>query len=186
MNRVFIHKKAIVETKKIGQSTRIWAFAHILKGAQIGKNANICDHTFIENEVLIGDNVTIKNGVYLWDGITIEDNVMIGPAAVFTNDLYPRSKNVNYIKKHTLLRKGSSIGANSTILAGITVGKYALVGAGSVVTKDVPDFSIVYGNPAKLKGYVCVCTKKISFKNKSFVCQCGRKYKISKGIVYLI
>lgn len=154
MKKVFIHRNALVESKDIGEGTRIWAFVHILKGAQIGKNANICDHCFIESNVIIGDNVTIKSGVYVWDGITIEDSVFIGPAAVFTNDKYPRSKNKKYRQLKTLLKRGCSIGANATILPGLTIGRRAIVGAGAVVTKSVPDFAIVYGNPAIIHGTI--------------------------------
>jgi len=149
-----IHKNAIVKSKNIGEGTKIWAFCNILEGAKIGRRGNICDGCFMEGKVTVGNNVTIKNGVYLWDGVTVEDNVFIGPAVVFTNDLNPRSKNTKYEKKKTLVKKGSSIGANATILPGITVGKYAMVGAGSVVTKNVPDFALVYGNPAKIMGKV--------------------------------
>lgn len=180
----FIHEKAIVETKKVGDETRVWAFVHILPGAVIGKNNNICDHCFIENEVTTGNDVTIKCGVYLWDGITVEDNVMIGPSAVFTNDLYHRSKNIDYKRRDTLLKKGCSIGANATILPGITVGEYALVGAGAVVTKDVPDYTLVYGNPATKRGYVCQCGMKMTFTNDRAMCSCGKKYQLDGGIVH--
>ncbi len=153
MNK-YIHPNALVETENVGDNSRIWAFVHILKGAKIGKNANICDNCFIENEVLIGDDVTVKCGVYIWDGVTIEDKVFVGPGVTFTNDLFPRSKNKKYKQEKTLLREGCSIGANATILAGVTIGKYAMVGAGSVVTKDVADYELVYGNPAEHKGNV--------------------------------
>ncbi len=177
MKNYFVHKNAIVETKNIGEGSRIWAFVHILPEAIIGKSANICDHCFIENKVIIGDNVTIKCGVYLWDGITIEDSVMIGPAAAFTNDRYPRSKNINYKQEEIFLRKGSSIGANATILAGVTVGEYALVGAGSVVTTDVPSYALVYGNPANIRGWVCECGNKLPNEFNETTCQkCKRKY----------
>jgi acetyltransferase-like isoleucine patch superfamily enzyme len=148
-----IHPNAIVESNEIGEFTRIWAFVHILKGAKIGKNCNVCDHCYIEYGVHVGDNVTIKCGVYLWEGITIENDVFIGPNVVFTNDLRPRSK--QYIQpQKTIIKRGASIGANSTILAGHTIGEFAMTGIGSVVTKDVPAFALVYGNPAKQVGWV--------------------------------
>lgn len=154
MMHFFTHPKALVETKNIGKNTRIWAFAHILPGAIIGEDCNLCDHTFVENDVVIGDRVTIKSGVQLWDGITLEDDVFIGPNATFTNDPFPRSK--QYLKSfsRTVIRKGASIGANATILPGLTIGIYAMVGAGAVVSKDVPPFAIVVGNPARITGYV--------------------------------
>lgn len=175
----FIHPKAIVETKNIGKKTTIWAFTHILPKAKIGKNVNIAEHCFIENEVIIGDNCTIKCGVSLWDGIILEDNVFIGPSATFTNDLYPRSKNKDFTKKTTLLKQGCSIGANTTILAGVTIGKYAMVGAGSVVTNDVYDFTLVYGHPAKIQGYVCQCGHTLKIKIDKAECTfCGNRYTI--------
>jgi len=160
-----IHEKAVVETTKIGENTRIWAFAHILSGAVIGKNNNICDFCFVENNVITGDDVTIKCGVYLWDGIVVGDGVFIGPNATFTNDKFPRSKNTDYTQERTVLKKNCSIGANATILPGITIGEGAMVGAGAVVTKDVPDFSLVYGNPAKVMGKVDK-KGKINFKQQ--------------------
>lgn len=175
--KYFIHKTALVETEKIGDDSRIWAFVHILPGAKIGRNANICDHCFIENDVVIGDNVTIKTGVSLWDGITIKDNVSVGPNAVFTNDRYPRSKNRAYLQEKILLKNGCSIGANATILAGITIGEHTMVGAGSVVTKNIGNFELVYGNPATRHGFICICTKKMTFKNKHYTCICKRKYE---------
>lgn len=150
----FVHPNGICESKNIGKNTRIWAFAHILPNAKIGDNCNICDQTFIENDVTIGNNVTIKCGVQLWDGTIIEDDVFIGPNATFTNDKFPRSK--KYPEKFlvTKVEKGASIGANSTILPGITIGQNAMVGAGSVVTHSVPANAIVIGNPATISGYV--------------------------------
>ena len=144
-----IHPSAICETSNVGIGTRIWAFVHILPGAVIGKNCNICDFVFIENQVVIGDNTTIKSGVQIWDGVTIEDNVFIGPNVTFTNDKYPSSKNENYTLLKTLIARGASIGANATILPGITVGEKAVVGAGSVVTRDVASGTTVIGNPAR-------------------------------------
>ena len=148
------HPSALVETQNIGDNTRVWAFAHVLPGAQIGADCNICDHVFIENDVIIGDRVTIKCGVQLWDGLRIEDDVFIGPNATFTNDLFPRSKRYPEEFTKTLIQKGASIGANATILAGNTVGQNAMVGAGSVVTRSVPPNAIVIGNPARITGYV--------------------------------
>lgn len=154
MKGVFVHPNAIVETNRVGEKTRIWAFVHILKDAVIGKDCNLCDHVFIENDVVIGDRVTIKSGVQLWDGIMIEDDVFIGPNATFTNDPFPRSKQYPEHFSRTFIREGASIGANATILPGLVIGQNAMVGAGAVVTKDVPPFSIVTGNPARIIGYV--------------------------------
>ena len=149
----FVHPKAICETSAVGAGTRVWAFAHILAGATIGANCNICDHVFIENDVVIGDNVTVKCGVQLWDGLRVEDNVFIGPNATFTNDPFPRSKQRPKQFASTYLRHGCSIGGNATVLSGITIGRNAMVGAGAVVTKSVPANAIVRGNPARIYSY---------------------------------
>ncbi len=149
----YIHPSAIVDSIHIGADTKIWAFAHVLKGAVIGKNCNICDHVFIEQGVKLGDNVTVKCGIYIWDGVTVEDDVFLGPNVVFTNDLMPRSKMYKTAEK-TVIKKGASIGANSTILGGITIGEYAMSGIGSVITRDVKSYALVFGNPVKQKGWV--------------------------------
>jgi len=150
----FKHPQAIVETEHVGQGTEIWAFAHVLAGAKIGRDCRICDHTFIENDVEVGDRVTIKCGVQLWDGVTIEDDVFIGPNATFTNDPFPRSKQRPSQFPRTVVKAGSSIGANATILPGITIGAGAMIGAGSVVTHNVPAKTKLIGNPAHIVGYV--------------------------------
>ncbi|MGH9614049.1 MAG: WxcM-like domain-containing protein [Bryobacteraceae bacterium] len=151
----FKHDLAVVETEHVGDGTRIWAFAHILPGAKIGRDCNICDHTFIENDVTVGDRVTVKCGVQLWDGVHIEDDVVIGPNATFTNDKFPRSRQRQEAGRipQTLVKRGASIGANATILPGVTVGERAMVGAGAVVTRDVPSGAVVTGNPARISGY---------------------------------
>jgi acetyltransferase-like isoleucine patch superfamily enzyme/dTDP-4-dehydrorhamnose 3,5-epimerase-like enzyme len=154
MSDFFQHPNALVETQNIGKGTRVWAFAHILPGAVIGADCNLCDQTFIENDVIVGDRVTIKSGVQLWDGVTLEDDVFVGPNATFTNDPFPRSKKYPEKFPRTVIRKGASIGANATILPGLTIGQYAMIGAGTVVTKDVPPYAIVIGNPARIVGYV--------------------------------
>jgi acetyltransferase-like isoleucine patch superfamily enzyme len=148
---VFRHPQALVESASIGRGTRVWAFAHVLPGARIGEDCNICDHVFIENDVVVGNRVTIKCGVQLWDGVTLEDDVFVGPNATFTNDRFPRSKQYPPEFGRTLVRAGASIGANATLLSGITIGERAMIGAGAVVTKDVPAGAIVFGNPARPK-----------------------------------
>lgn len=144
-----IHPLSDVQSKNIGENTKVWQFCVILEGAKIGSNCNICSHCFIENDVKIGDNVTLKCGVQLWDGIEVEDSVFIGPNVTFCNDRHPKSGNRDFKLEKTIIKKGASIGANATILPGVTIGGNAMVGAGSVVTKDVPAGAIVKGNPAR-------------------------------------
>lgn len=150
----FVHSHALCESQNIGKGTRIWAFTHILPSAKLGEDCNVCDQVFIENDVIIGDRVTIKCGVQIWDGIEIEDDVFIGPNVTFTNDRFPRSKLYPETFSKTIIRKGASLGANATILPGITIDSNAMVGAGAVVTRSVPPNAIVVGNPAKIIGYV--------------------------------
>lgn len=163
----FRHAQAIVETTNIGEGTRVWAFAHVLPGAVIGRNCNICDHVFIENRVTVGDRVTVKCGVQLWDGIHIEDDVFIGPNVTFTNDPFPRSKQHLDQYPNTVIRRGASIGANSTILPGIVVGTGAMIGAGAVVTHSVPPHAVVAGNPARILRYVTENDSKVPVSVRS-------------------
>lgn len=149
-----IHPLSDVKSTKIGTDTRIWQFSVVLKNAVIGNNCNVCAHTLIENDVVIGNNVTIKSGVYLWDGLRIEDDVFIGPCVAFTNDKTPRSKQYSEVFLTTTVKKGASIGANATILPGITLGECCMVGAGAVVTKDVPAYAVVVGNPATVVRFI--------------------------------
>jgi len=164
---IFVHPTAIVETDNIGAKTRVWAFVHILKNVTIGEDCNICDYVFIESGVKIGNRVTIKNGISIWEGLTIEDDVFLGPNCVFTNDMFPRSKAHKSEYEKTLIKKGTSIGANATILCGITLGKYSLAGAGAVVTKDIPDFACVVGNPSKLLYWISKTGEKLNFDNNN-------------------
>jgi acetyltransferase-like isoleucine patch superfamily enzyme len=164
----FIHPLAHVASKKIGQNTKIWPFTNILEGAQIGENCNICDQCFLENDVVIGNNVTLKCGVFLWDGVRLADNVFVGPNVTFTNDLQPRSKNFK-TPTQTNVETGSSLGANSTILAGITIGAFAMTGIGSVVTKSVKRHSLVYGNPARHHAWIGFTGQKLSQKGNLWV-----------------
>jgi UDP-2-acetamido-3-amino-2,3-dideoxy-glucuronate N-acetyltransferase len=150
----FVHPMGICESETVGRGSRIWAFAHVLGGAQIGEDCNICAHTFIENDVQIGDRVTLKSGVFLWDGLRVGDDVFVGPNATFTNDPFPRSKKYQEKVSATVIEQGASIGANATILPGVHVGAHAMIGAGTVVTDNVPPFAIVMGNPGRITGYV--------------------------------
>lgn len=149
-----IHALSDVQSELIGIGTRVWQFSVILPNAAIGADCNICAHTFIENDVVIGDRVTVKSGVYLWDGITIEADVFIGPNATFTNDKFPRSKDCYDKSLRTLIKKGASVGACAVVLPGLILGERCMIGAGAVVTKDVPNGAIVAGNPAKIIGYI--------------------------------
>jgi acetyltransferase-like isoleucine patch superfamily enzyme len=183
---VFIHPQAICESPNVGPGTRIWAFAHVLKGARIGSRVNICDHCFVENDVVIGDNVVIKNGVAVWNGVTIEDGAFLGPNVALTNELWPRSGFPKGLAR-TMIRRGATIGANATIVTGITLGECCTIGAGSVVTKDVPPYALMVGSPARRKGWVCVCGLKLAFGEKETAsCLCGREYREGDGAVELL
>lgn len=151
---VFLHPQALCESTAIGEGTRVWAFAHVLRGATIGRDCNICDHVFIENDVVVGDRVTVKCGVQLWDGLRIADDVFIGPNATFSNDKYPRSKRYQAQVLQTRIERGASVGGGASVLPGVRIGARAMIGAGSVVTQDVPPKAIVFGNPARIVGYV--------------------------------
>lgn len=160
----FVHDKALCDSTQVGEGTRIWGFSHVLKQAVIGKNCNIGEHVFIENKVVIGNGCTIKNGISIWDKITLEDHVFLGPYVVFTNDLRPRAFIKHGIEKYlpTVLKRGCTVGANTTIICGVTIGEYAMVGAGSVVTRDVVPHGLVVGNPARMIGRVCYCGAKLN------------------------
>jgi UDP-2-acetamido-3-amino-2,3-dideoxy-glucuronate N-acetyltransferase len=181
MSKYKIHLTAEVQTDNIGDDTVVWQHTIILKGAQLGKNCNINAHCLIENDVLLGDNVTIKSGVYLWDGIHIEDNVFVGPNATFINNKMPRSKQYPEKPLRTYIEKGASIGAGAVILAGIKIGSYAMIGAGSVVTKNVPPHTLWFGNPAEMHGYVCICGQRLT---ETFTCsQCKKTYIVRQNIL---
>lgn len=151
---VFVHERGLCESKTVGAGTRIWAFAHVLPGARIGADCNICDHVFVENDVVVGDRVTVKCGVQLWDGVRLDDDVFVGPNATFTNDPMPRSKEYPDRFAETVVAAGASIGGGAVLLPGVRIGRRAMVGAGAVVTRDVPPNAVVVGNPARIIGYV--------------------------------
>lgn len=152
LKKVFVHPAAEVHSGNIGANTKVWQFCVILEQASIGEDCNINSHCFIENDVVVGNRVTIKCGVQLWDGLRVEDDVFIGPNVTFTNDKFPRSKVYPESFEQTIIHKGASIGANATILCGISIGEKAMIGAGSVVTKDVPPGELWFGNPARRRG----------------------------------
>jgi acetyltransferase-like isoleucine patch superfamily enzyme len=154
MAEYFVHELARCESSRIGPGTRIWAFTHVLPGAVVGRDCNLCDHVFLENDVIVGDRVTIKSGVQVWDGLRLGDDVFVGPNVSFTNDRFPRSKHHPAAFEKTTVEPGASIGAGATVLPGLVIGRGAMVGAGAVVTRDVPPLSIVVGNPARIVGYV--------------------------------
>jgi UDP-2-acetamido-3-amino-2,3-dideoxy-glucuronate N-acetyltransferase len=176
----FVHPSAIVdEGAEIGAGTKIWHFTHIMAGARIGKNCILGQNVFIGSGAILGDNIKVQNNVSIYDGTILEDDVFCGPSMVFTNVFNPRS----FISRRkefrkSLVKKGATIGANVTVICGNTIGQYAFIGAGSVVTKDVPDHALVYGNPGKVKGWICQCAEEITFRSGKAVCKaCGKKYK---------
>jgi len=190
----FVHPQALVESDDIGPGTRIWAFAHVLPGARIGAQCNICDHAFIETGAVLGNNVTVKNGVAIWWGVTVEDNVFLGPNCVLTNDPNPRA----YIKKSNpsletmLIRANATVGANATILCGTTIGQYAFVGAGAVVLRTVLDFALMVGNPARQVGWMCSCARRLPIPasaslNSSTTCpHCRAHFRVAEAGLTMI
>jgi UDP-2-acetamido-3-amino-2,3-dideoxy-glucuronate N-acetyltransferase len=178
---VFVHELALCESDDIGPRTRVWAFAHVLAGARIGADCNVGDHAYVEGGAVVGDRVTIKNNVLLWDGVTVEDEVFLGPNAIFTNDARPRAafKKRREALLSTLVRQGATVGANATVVAGVTIGRWAFVGAGAVVTADIRDHALVVGNPARHSGWACRCGQTLP---DGLACAaCGRSYRLAGG-----
>jgi UDP-2-acetamido-3-amino-2,3-dideoxy-glucuronate N-acetyltransferase len=177
---VFVHELALCESDDVGPRTRVWAFAHVLPGARIGADCNLGDHAYVEGGAVLGDSVTVKNGVMVWDGVTVEDQVFLGPNMVFTNHPRPRVafKRGPSSWQPTLVRRGTTIGANATVVCGITIGRWAMVGAGTVVTGDVPDHALVVGNPGRQVGWACECGLTLP---DTLACSCGRRYRRTEG-----
>ena len=186
MNGVYIHPTALVECTAIGEGTRIWAFSHVQERVSIGADCNIGEHCFIESGAVIGSRVTIKNGNQLWEGVTLADGVFIGPAVCFTNDLRPRSPRLEQVRarygnrnwlRATLVKEGASLGAGAIILAGNTIGEFAMIGAGAVVTRMVPAYALATGTPARVVGWVCECGCRLEFAERAAQCTaCGLKF----------
>jgi UDP-2-acetamido-3-amino-2,3-dideoxy-glucuronate N-acetyltransferase len=180
MSDYFVHESSYVdEGAEIGAGTKIWHFCHVMPRARIGERCNIGQNVLVSTGVTLGNNVKIQNNVSLYTGVIVEDDAFLGPSMVFTNVINPRSHvNRKEEYKKTLVQKGASIGANATIVCGVTLGRYCFVGAGSVVTRDVPDYALVYGSPARVRGWMCQCGEQLKFENDRAVCEvCGDKYQ---------
>jgi UDP-2-acetamido-3-amino-2,3-dideoxy-glucuronate N-acetyltransferase len=177
-DEVFVHSAGLCESEQVGVGTRIWAFAHVMRGAVLGTNCNICDHAFIETGARLGNGVTVKNAVLVWDGVVVEDDVFLGPGTVFTNELRPRAARERSLVTvtPTIVARGATLGANVTIVCGTRIGELAFVAAGSVVVDDVPRHAFVAGNPARQRGWVCECGSPL---DAQLACVCGRVYATS-------
>lgn len=179
--KYFVHESSYIdENVQIGEGTKIWHFCHIMSGARIGKNCTIGQNVFIGRDVSIGDGCKIQNNVSVYEGVTLEEHVFCGPSMVFTNDLNPRAAypkgRERFVK--TLVKRGCTIGANATIVCGVTLGEHSFVGAGAVVTKDVPAYAIAFGVPARIRGWICECGERLDFQDQFAQCsQCGRRYR---------
>ncbi len=179
---VFVHAQGLCESESVGDGTRVWAFAHVLPGARVGQNCNICDGAYVEGGAVLGDRVTVKNQVMIFDGVTVGDHVFLGPGVAFTNDLNPRA----HVKRGgdellpTVVERGATLGARVTVVCGVTIGEYAFVGAGAVVTKDVPAHAFVVGNPARQIGWACWCGLRLP---ESLDCTCGRSFALDGDVV---
>jgi UDP-2-acetamido-3-amino-2,3-dideoxy-glucuronate N-acetyltransferase len=187
--KYYVHPTSIVdEPVEIGEGTQIWHFSHVMSGAKIGKNCIIGQNVFIGSEVILGNNIKIQNNVSVYNGVILEDEVFCGPSMVFTNVFNPRS----FISRRkefrkTVVGRGATIGANATIICGNRIGQYAFIGAGSVVTKDIPDYGLVYGNPGKVQGWMCQCAEEVVFRSGKAKCKaCGKKYRKDRNRVRLV
>lgn len=185
---VFVHEKGLCESDRVGVGTRIWAHAHVMKGAVVGRDCNIGEGSFIESGAVLGDHCTVKNGVSVWDKVVCEDYVFLGPDVALTNDFLPRAafgKNPQTEFRPTRIREGASIGANATIVCGVTVGRHAMVGAGSVVVRDIPDFALVVGNPARRIGWVGRYGERLEFDGagRAECAKTGDVYRLENGAV---
>lgn len=174
---VFVHERGLCESDSVGGGTRVWAFAHVMAGAVVGVDCNICGHSFIETGAVVGDRVVIKNGVQVWDGVTLEDDVFVGPNATFTNDPTPRANRPRgqVVLLPTRVMAGATLGANATVLCGTTIGAFAFVAAGAVVTRGVAAHALVVGSPARRVAWACSCGERLP---ETLACACGRRFRL--------
>lgn len=176
---IFVHERGLCESTDVGAGTRVWAFAHVMKGARVGRDCNVGDHAFIESGAVVGDRVTVKNAVQLWDKVTVEDDVFLGPNMIFTNDRNPRAAFKKPPEQFlpTLVKRGATLGANVTVVCGVTLGEHCFIGAGAVVTRDVPAHAVMVGNPARRIGWMCECGEKLPTSLECGACE--RRYKLA-------